>query len=122
MTFCETISIVDTHKKRAKGYEAELDHPYSVNRTPESYADGCNYRGRSQNIYEERELDEFSTNKDFLIVQNEGELLPEATIRKYRIVQKEGKRKVSRSVDFYDLNMIISVGYRVKSHVATIFC
>ena len=44
-----------------------------------------------KNIYEERESDKFSTIKDFLIVQNEGELLPEATIRKYRIVQKEGK-------------------------------
>jgi len=74
-----------------------------------------------KNIYKERELDEFSTIKDFLIVQNEGELLPEETIRKYRIVQKEGKREVSRSVDFYNLDMIISVGYRVKSHVATRF-
>jgi len=36
-------------------------------------------------------------------IYNEGELLPEATIRKFRIVQKEGKRKVSRSVDFYNL-------------------
>ena len=74
-----------------------------------------------KNIYEERELDEFSTNKDFLIVQNEGELLPEATIRKYRIVQKEGKREVARSVDFYSLDMIISVGYSIRSHVATRF-
>ncbi|MBW2569673.1 MAG: virulence RhuM family protein [Deltaproteobacteria bacterium] len=54
-------------------------------------------------------------------IYNERELLPEPTIRKFRIVQKEGKRKVSRSVDFYNLDMIISVGYRVKSHVATRF-
>jgi len=51
----------------------------------------------------------------------EGELMPEATIRKFRIVQKEGKREVSRTVDFYNLDMIISVGYRIKSHVATRF-
>jgi len=52
---------------------------------------------------------------------NEDELTPEATIRKFRIVQKEGNRKVARHVDFYNLDMIISVGYRVKSHVATRF-
>ncbi len=51
----------------------------------------------------------------------EEELTPEATIRKFRIVQQEGDRDVSREVDFYNLDMIISVGYRVKSHIATRF-
>ena len=51
----------------------------------------------------------------------EGELEPEATIRKFRIVQTEGARRVRRLVDFYNLDMIISVGYRVKSAVATRF-
>lgn len=54
-------------------------------------------------------------------IYEEGELEPTPTIRKYRIVQTEGKRQVSRIVDFYNLDMIISVGYRVKSHVATRF-
>ena len=54
-------------------------------------------------------------------IYDEGELVPEATIRKFRIVQTEGKRQVSRMVDFYNLDMIISVGYRVKSQVATRF-
>lgn len=54
-------------------------------------------------------------------IYEEGELVPESTIRKFRIVQIEGKRKVARMVDFYNLDMIISVGYRVKSHVATRF-
>lgn len=54
-------------------------------------------------------------------IYEEGELEPTPTIRKYRIVQTEGKRRVSRIVDFYNLDMIISVGYRVKSHVATRF-
>jgi len=54
-------------------------------------------------------------------VYDEKELLPETTIRKFRIVQTEGKRQVARMVDFYNLDMIISVGYRVKSHVATRF-
>jgi hypothetical protein len=43
------------------------------------------------------------------------ELRPEATIRKFRIVQKEGKRDVAREVDFYNLDAIISVGCRVNS-------
>ncbi|MBD3386417.1 hydroxyacid dehydrogenase [candidate division KSB1 bacterium] len=54
-------------------------------------------------------------------IYEEGELSPDPTIRKFRIVQKEGQRDVVRLVDFYNLDMIISVGYRVKSHVATRF-
>jgi len=54
-------------------------------------------------------------------ILNEGELEAEPTIRKFRIVQKEGQRDVSREVDFYNMDMIISVGYRVKSHIATRF-
>ena len=54
-------------------------------------------------------------------IYQEGELQPEATIRKFRIVQDEGGRLVRRLVDFYNLDMILSVGYRVKSHVATRF-
>jgi len=49
------------------------------------------------------------------------ELAPEATIRKFRIVQLEGQREVSRTVDFYNLDAIISVGYRVNSIRATQF-
>lgn len=51
----------------------------------------------------------------------EGELLPEATIRKFRIVQKEGGREVARTPQFYNLDVIISVGYRVRSHRGTQF-
>ena len=54
-------------------------------------------------------------------IYDEGELTPEATIRKFRIVQTEGSRRVSREVDFYNLDVIISVGYRVKSHRGTQF-
>ena len=56
-----------------------------------------------KNVYEEGELDETSTIKDFLIVRT------------------EGARKVQRKVDFYNLDAIISVGYRIQSHVATQF-
>lgn len=50
-----------------------------------------------------------------------GELTQEATIKKNLIVQKEGNREVSRQVDFYNLDAIISVGYRVSSRKATFF-
>ena len=48
-------------------------------------------------------------------VYAEGELMPTATIRKSRIVQQEGTRKVRRDVEHYNLDVIISVGYRVNS-------
>lgn len=44
-----------------------------------------------------------------------------STVRKFRIVQKEGEREVEREVDFYNLDVIISVGYRVKSLRGTQF-
>ena len=49
------------------------------------------------------------------------ELQPDVTIRKFRIVQTEGSREVAREVDFYNLDAIISVGYRVNSARATQF-
>ncbi len=52
---------------------------------------------------------------------DQGELGREATIRKFLTVQIEGKRKVSRNVDFYNLDAVISVGYRVNSVRATQF-
>ncbi len=52
---------------------------------------------------------------------DEGEINAGATIRKYRIVQKEGARDVSRDVEFYSLDAIIAVGYRVNSYQATRF-
>ncbi|TDN97295.1 MULTISPECIES: virulence protein RhuM/Fic/DOC family protein [Halomonas] len=48
-------------------------------------------------------------------VYAEGELDREATIRKFRIVRQEGKRQVRRDIDHYNLDVVISVGYRVKS-------
>ncbi len=49
------------------------------------------------------------------------ELDKSSTIRNFRIVQTEGKRQVERNVDFYNLDAIISVGYRVNSVRATQF-
>src|SRR3954464_6113636 len=52
-------------------------------------------------------------------VFDEQEIDPAATIRKFRIVQAEGKREVSRLVDHYNLDAILAVGYRVRSHRGT---
>ena len=56
-----------------------------------------------QHIYEEGELDEAST------------------CRKFRQVRQEGSRQVSREIPFYNLDMIISLGYRIRSVIATHF-
>jgi len=54
-------------------------------------------------------------------IYSTGELVREATLRKFRTVQPEGGREVARNVDFYNLDAIISVGYRVNSVRATQF-
>ena len=54
-------------------------------------------------------------------VFKEGELEQEATVKEYLTVQKEGKREVARQVKYYNLDVIISVGYRVKSKRGTAF-
>ena len=54
-------------------------------------------------------------------VFKEGELEYESTVKEYLTVQKEGERKVSRKVKYYNLDVIISVGYRVKSKRGTAF-
>ena len=51
----------------------------------------------------------------------DGELVQTATVSKMEIVQQEGTRQVRRQVDFYNLDAIISVGYRVNSRRATQF-
>ena len=52
---------------------------------------------------------------------NEGELDREATVAKIATVQQEGVRTITREVEYYNLDVIISVGYRVKSHRGTQF-
>ena len=54
-------------------------------------------------------------------VYEDGELQREATIKKFLTVRQEGTRQVERELDFYNLDLIISVGYRIKSRVATQF-
>lgn len=52
---------------------------------------------------------------------DEEELDPKATIKDFLIVRLEGNREVNRSIEYYNLDAIISVGYRIKSTVATRF-
>ena len=62
-----------------------------------------------------------TVNEHLTNIYADGELLPEATIRKFRIVQHEGARNVSRRVDHYNLDAILAVGYRVRSARGTAF-
>ena len=54
-------------------------------------------------------------------ITEEGELSENSTVKKFFTVRKEGIREVEREIDFFNLDMIISVGYRVKSSIATAF-
>jgi hypothetical protein len=54
-------------------------------------------------------------------IYSEQELIAESTSRKFRQVRLEGTREVEREIEYYNLDIIISVGYRVKSHQGTQF-
>ena len=66
-------------------------------------------------------VDNRTINEHLQNIYNKNELSRDATIRNFRIVQQEGTRQVTRLVDFYNLDAIISVGYRVNSVRATQF-
>ena len=51
----------------------------------------------------------------------EEELNPISTVRNYRTVQKEGNREVERDIEYYNLDMIIAIGFRVRSSTGTKF-
>lgn len=54
-------------------------------------------------------------------IHAEGELRPEATVKQYLTVRQEGKRQVQRPLEYYNLDMILAVGYRVRSARGTEF-
>ncbi|EGG93468.1 Putative DNA-binding protein in cluster with Type I restriction-modification system [gamma proteobacterium IMCC1989] len=62
-----------------------------------------------------------TVNEHLKNIYKEQELTVDSTIRKFRIVQQEGKRQVRREVDHYNLDVILSVGYRVSSKKGTQF-
>ena len=67
------------------------------------------------------EKDVRTVNEHIKNILKDGELAEDSTIRKFRIVRQEGKRKVRREIDHYNLDMAISVGYRVNSRKGTQF-
>lgn len=66
-------------------------------------------------------VDVRTVNEHLKNIFESGELEKDSTIRKFRIVQMEGTRKVKREIEFYNLDAIIAVGYRVNSYSATQF-
>ena len=62
-----------------------------------------------------------TVNEHLINIYAEGELEQEATIRRFRIVQREGSRDVARAIDHYNLDAILAVGYRVRSARGTAF-
>ena len=62
-----------------------------------------------------------TVNEHLKNVYEEGELAPGPTIRKFRIVRREGARDVSREIEHYNLDAILAVGYRVRSDRGTQF-
>src|SRR5271157_850710 len=67
------------------------------------------------------EKDVRTINEHLKNIYEEAELAPEATIRKFRIVRQEGQREVSRLIEYYSLDAILAVGYRVRSPRGTQF-
>ena len=76
----------------------------------------------SQNLIAELyQITKQTTGHHIRNIFEETELSPDATVRQYLTVQTEGSRSVQRSIDFYNLDMILAIGYRVRSHRGTQF-
>ena len=67
------------------------------------------------------QVDVRTINEHIMNIFADGELIEERTIRNFRIVQQEGARKISRDIKHYNLDMILAVGYRVRSNVGVHF-
>lgn len=67
------------------------------------------------------DVDVRTINEHIKKIYADSELTPEATIRKFRIVQAEGERQVQRTINHYNLQMIIAVGFKVNSERAVQF-
>ena len=67
------------------------------------------------------DVDVRTVNEHIINIYNDAELVEASTIRKFRIVQNEGNRQVSREVNHYNLQMIIAVGFKVNNERAVRF-
>jgi len=86
----------------------------------------CRFAGESIWLTQRLMAELFQTSKQNISlhlqkIYEEGELQPEATVKQYLTVRTEGNRHVSRQVDYYNLDAILAVGYRVRSHRGTQF-
>lgn len=77
--------------------------------------------GNQKQIAEVFDVNIRTINEHLKNIYKTGELIEKATIRKFRTVQKEGKRSIERDINYYNLDAIISIGYRVNSKQATQF-
>ncbi len=66
-------------------------------------------------------VDNLGTSPFVTFCHADGELRESSTIREFRIVQNEGEREVARNTKFYNLDMILAIGYRVRSNVGMQF-
>ncbi|MDR2130243.1 MAG: virulence RhuM family protein, partial [Odoribacteraceae bacterium] len=96
--------------------------------TNQAEADGIEVRVQDNTVWLTQKwiavlfgVDVRTVNEHLKNIYRQGELTKEATIRKFRTVQAEGSRQVTREIEFYNLDAIISVGYRVNSMRATAF-
>ena len=98
-----------------------------IYRSPDGLSDiSVRFEGETAWLTQQQMAELFQTSRTNIVehikhIYEEGELTEEATCRNFRQVRTEGKREVSRELTYYNLDMIISVGYRVKSVVATRF-
>lgn len=84
------------------------------------------FEGESVWLSQQQIADLFQTSRTNVVehikhIYEEGELLEEATCRNFRQVRLEGSREVARSIPYFSLDLVLSVGYRVKSPLATRF-
>lgn len=104
----------------------EKDNEIIIYKDPEGPAIEVNFQGDTLWLTQQQIAGLFKVNtpginKHINNIYKEAELSEKATISKMEIVQKEGKRTVNRPVSLYNLDVIISVGYRVNSAKATQF-
>lgn len=89
--------------------------------TVEVYFEGETFWLSQKKMAELFNVDVRTVNEHLESIFRTQELNAESTIRKFRIVQTEGQREVARDIQFYNLDAIIAVGYRVNSKEATAF-
>ncbi len=118
-----TFTIQMPHKKHIRNSTAEF-----LIFSDQSSGDGLEVRYEDETIWLSQKLMARlfdvtvpTINEHLKNIFEQGEVSPDATLRKFRTVQTEGSREVTREVDHYNLDAIISVGYRVNSVRATQF-